>query len=238
MTHWQLSKDNGFEHSYLIETDGLNPSLIAIPVGALGSVVHNAPKDYDLLLVNQPLFAGGKLFSRFADKDGNMVEIHEWRQEGVAGLGAYLFSDRFVDKVFKHIAENGADMVDAWLVDDMCSRNAVDAHGKFLGFDEETQRKNGGKKAVAPVLRCYHAIGVQQVVGGKDPNPKVFPPGTPASAAAASVGNRNTNGKNGALGLRENNKKKNNGWEGEAGAYLAEKLRQYREVKRILKEAN
>ena len=47
MTHWQLSKDNGFEHTYLIESDGLNPSLLAVPVEAIGSVVHHAPKDYD-----------------------------------------------------------------------------------------------------------------------------------------------------------------------------------------------
>ena len=78
-----------------------------------------------VIVINQPLFTGGKLFSRFADKDGNAVEMHEWSQEGVAGLGAYLYSDRFVGKIFKHIAENGADMVDAWLIDKMCSRNAV-----------------------------------------------------------------------------------------------------------------
>lgn len=186
MTHWQLSKDNGLEHTYLVESDGLNPLLLSVPVEAVGSVAHHAPKDYDVVVINQPLFAGGKLFSRFADKDGNAVELHEWRKQGVAGLGAYLYSDRFVEKIFKHVAAHGADVVDAWIVDDMCSRDAVDALGTFVGFDEETRRANGAE-GVAPVLRCYHAIGVQQSVGGKDPNPKDFPTGATASVAAAGA---------------------------------------------------
>mgnify|MGYP007107965968 FL=1 len=67
--------------------------------GALGSVVRNAPKDYDIVFVNQPLFTGGKLFSRFGDFTGHTVQLHEWEQRGVVGLGTYLFSNRFVDTV-------------------------------------------------------------------------------------------------------------------------------------------
>ena len=67
--------------------------------GALGSVVQNAPKDYDIVFVNQPLFTGGKLFSRFGDFTGHTVQLHEWEQRGVVGLGTYLFSNRFVDTV-------------------------------------------------------------------------------------------------------------------------------------------
>lgn len=216
INHWQLSKDNGHNHTYLVESDGLNPSLLAIPVGAIGSVVHNAPKDYDIIIVNQPTFTGGKLFSRFADKDGATVEMYEWRQQGVVGLGAYLFSAKFVDKVFAHIAQHGADMFDAWLIDQMCSRDAVDKRGSFVGFDEETQRQNDAV-AVKPVLRCYHAVGVQQVVDGKEPTPKVLPLGTPSGNAAVKIRRAKANkagkgsdeavgsslGRNGALDARE-----------------------------------
>ena len=62
MAQWQLAKDAGNEHTYLLESDGLNPSLLSIPVGSLGSVARNAPRDYDIVIINQPLFAGGELF--------------------------------------------------------------------------------------------------------------------------------------------------------------------------------
>ena len=119
MSQWQLAKDNGNEHTYVVNADGLNPWLLSVPVvslfqssygqldtdvvfhsqGALGSVVRNAPKDYDVVFVNQPLFTGGKLFSRFGDFTGHTVQLHEWEQRGVVGLGTYLFSNRFVDTV-------------------------------------------------------------------------------------------------------------------------------------------
>ena len=124
MAQWQLAADEGLSDAYLLESDGLDPSLLSVPVGALGAVAQNAPSDYDIVIINQPLFAGGELFSRFADKDGVAIEMRAWRQEGVAGLGAYLFSDRFVAKIFAHVARHGADMVDAWLIDKMCAVNA------------------------------------------------------------------------------------------------------------------
>ena len=157
MAQWQLAKDAGNEHTYLLESDGLNPSLLSIPVGSLGSVARNAPRDYDIVIINQPLFTGGELFSRFEDKDGYAVEMRHWRQGGVAGLGAYLFSERFVEKIFKHLAERGADMVDAWLLDRMCSHNSLDKNGVFVGFD--------APGTVTPALRCYHAVGVQEKSG-------------------------------------------------------------------------
>ena len=62
MAQWQLAKDAGNEHTYLLESDGLNPSLLSIPVGSLGSVARNAPRDYDIVIINQQLFAGGSSF--------------------------------------------------------------------------------------------------------------------------------------------------------------------------------
>jgi hypothetical protein len=113
-------------------------------------------------------------------------------------------------------------------------RYAEDKHGKFVGFDEETQRVNGAK-GVAPVLRCYHALGVQKVVGGRDPNPKVFPPGTPASMAAAAVGARE---KDAALlgGGRKNKNKKSAAALGgseehiDVARYYADKAEEYATV--------
>ena len=153
MTYWQTALDNNLQDAFIFESDGLNPSLLSVPVGSLGAVAKNAPSDYDLVILNQPLFKSGELFSRFADKDGNAIEMMKWRQGGVAGLGAYLFSAKFAHKVFTHVSRHGADMVDAWLIDKMCASDSVDADGNFVGFDMEG--------AVSPMLICYHAVGVQ-----------------------------------------------------------------------------
>jgi hypothetical protein len=88
----------------------------------------------------------------FADAFGNVVEIRRWRQRGVAGAGAYLFSEGFVKKVFKHVAKHGADAPDAWLLDLMCASDALDENGVFVGFDARDARE--------PLLRCYKAAGV------------------------------------------------------------------------------
>ena len=62
-----------------------------------------------------------------------------------------------MEKIFKHLAERGADMVDAWLLDRMCSHNSLDKNGDFVGFD--------ARGTVTPALRCYRAVGVQEKSG-------------------------------------------------------------------------
>ena len=40
MLNWQLAADNGNKHTYVMESDGLDPALLAVPVGALGRAVQ------------------------------------------------------------------------------------------------------------------------------------------------------------------------------------------------------
>ena len=35
MSQWQLAKDNGNEHTYVVNADGLNPWLLSVPVVSL-----------------------------------------------------------------------------------------------------------------------------------------------------------------------------------------------------------
>ena len=58
-----------------------------------------------------------------------------------------------VQQVFKHVAKHGADDLDWWLVDRMCTADSVNANGDFVGFDDAAD-------ATRPMLRCYHALGV------------------------------------------------------------------------------
>ena len=157
MRAWQSASDAGHEKAFFVENgalSGLRPSHLGVPLVAFPAVAANAPNDFDLVVLNQPLFSGddGAALKTFADARGNVVEIRRWRQRGVAGAGAYLFSEGFVKKVFAHVAKHGADAPDAWLLDAMCASDAMDEDGVFVGFDARDARE--------PVLRCYKAAGV------------------------------------------------------------------------------
>jgi cell division protein FtsB len=157
MRAWQSAYDAGHEKAFFVENgalSGLRPSHLGVPLVAFPAIAKNAPEDFDLVVLNQPLFSGdasGPL-KTFADAFGNVVEIRRWRQRGVAGAGAYLFSEGFVKKVFTHVAKHGADAPDAWLLDLMCASDSLDENGVFVGFDARDARE--------PALRCYKAAGV------------------------------------------------------------------------------
>ena len=157
MRAWQSAYDAGHEKAFFVENgalSGLRPSHLGVPLVAFPAIAANAPEDFDLVVLNQPLFSGddGGALKTFADAFGNVVEIRRWRQRGVAGAGAYLFSEGFVKKVFKHVAKHGADAPDAWLLDLMCASDSLDENGVFVGFDARDARE--------PALRCYKAAGV------------------------------------------------------------------------------
>ena len=182
MRVWQSALDANAKRAFFVENgalSGLRPSHLGVPLVALGAVAANAPADADVVILNQPLFGGvgEDVVSRFADAFGNAIEIRRWRQRGVAGAGAYMFSDAFVSKVFKHVAKHGADAPDAWLLDAMCASDALDARGAFVGFD--------ARDAVAPALRCYKASGAR---AGEDGGEERAAGEAPAAAREAGDG--------------------------------------------------
>ena len=161
MRAWQSAADAGAKRAFFVEngaTTGLRPSHLDVPLAALGAIAERAPEDADVVILNQPLFGddGADVSARFADADGNAIEIRPWRQRGVAGATAYMFTDTFVAKVFAHVAKHGADAPDAWLLDSMCAADSADETGAFAGFD--------ARGAAAPALRCYKASGVRRSV--------------------------------------------------------------------------
>ena len=174
----------GLEHG-----DGrpLLPGARAEPDGPVDPASPEQRERYDAdgVILNQPLFGGmgEDVVSRFADAFGNAIEIRRWRQRGVAGAGAYMFSDAFVSKVFKHVAKHGADAPDAWLLDAMCASDALDARGNFVGFD--------ARDAVAPALRCYKAAGVRAGEDGGEERAAGEAPAAAREAGDASDGKKN-----------------------------------------------
>jgi len=121
VAQWQMSLDEGAEHTFVFESDGFEPGLLGVPVSALGAIQRAAPRDYDLVFLHHPGEVVGDLLETFADPLGNDVELYAFENPVTpSGLSGYMFSDRFVAKILPLIASRGADMVDAWLMGHLC----------------------------------------------------------------------------------------------------------------------
>lgn len=159
---WQLSMDMRYKDTVFFESDAVDPSLLALPLGAVPAVVKNAPEEYDLIFLTTRVADGGKRESVFEDSAGNKVELWNLKEEnGEAGLSSYIVSDRFHKKMFKYMIKHGADMVDAWLSTKLCVSKAFDNHGNFVDWGKGTHR----------YLNCYHA----KVDGFRSVVPPDFP---------------------------------------------------------------
>ena len=163
---WQMALDSGKPNSVVFESDGISSANLAVPVASVQFAVDNAPDDFDLLFLNK--LEDPAIDARFphpvvkkATDESNGAEIHYYRYENpmAAGLSGYVASERFLGKIFPHIAERGADMVDAWLYK-LCADPT----------DDRTEDENK-----VTLLRCYASIDKKIV----DKYDKEHPDGQP-----------------------------------------------------------
>ena len=150
---WQLAKDAGNEATIIVDTDGLDPVKLAVPVTSFGAIVDHAPTDFDVILLNAySNSTGAHVVDQFPDYKGNTVQMTTWRDPGRTGLSTYIISRDFPDKVFKYAALKGAGYFDTWIVDDLCTHNVLNEEGEIVGPTSSA--------ASQPLLNCYHASGV------------------------------------------------------------------------------
>ena len=145
---WRLHQKYKNKWTIVFESDGL--WYLTVPVGALQSVVDNAPTNADVIFLKTKNEHTGQFVKQWPVGKDMIYMYAQNRMHGGAGLAGYMLGPKFTEKIYEHIvSHNGADMVDAWLLINVCS------HG-----DERST--NGGRKNR---LNCYH---VQQ--GAKPPH--------------------------------------------------------------------
>jgi len=150
---WQLAKDAGNKATIVVDSDGLDPVKLAVPVTSFGAIIDHAPADFDIILLNAySNSTGSRVIEQFPDQKGNTVQLTTWREPGRTGLTTYVISDTFPDKVFNYASIKGAGYFDSWIVDDLCTHNVMDDKGRVVGEDSPEASK--------PLLTCYHANGV------------------------------------------------------------------------------
>jgi len=151
MFQFQLAYDSGYKHTFMLESDAWDPSLIALPFSAYDTLVENAPQDYDIIFIDKPLqFDHGEPVGSFEDPESGdeMLLFRLKHKSPQAGLSAALVSERFYPKFFKHVGGFGADMIDAMLKAELCVDSAFDSEGVRTGFGAGN----------APALKCYWAL--------------------------------------------------------------------------------
>ena len=69
-----------------------------------------------------------------------------------AGISGYVVTDAFIDKIHKRIAENGADMIDAWMYK-LCGDSTNEQDPADPGGDLPQVLRRGGSKTRRSVRR-------------------------------------------------------------------------------------
>lgn len=153
---WQLAKDMGNRHTVILESDGGSDGLLAVPFESIQFAVDNAPKDFEVLFLNK--LEDPRLDHRFPwssdlvqtsvdDDAGATIDFFRYRNPFAAGISGYVVTDAFIDKIHKRIAENGADMIDAWMY-------------KLCG---DSTNEQDPADPEATFLRCYAAVDRRHV---------------------------------------------------------------------------
>jgi len=134
----------GEDQRFIFESDGyggLGASFKNFPM-----MMDNLPSDYELVILEEhDEGINGDLVKQFTGPDGNDVFIHKWdRQTNQAGI-QYLIKKSAAKKVMSYAAQHGWDLIDAWLLKNICTGNG----------------------AVRNVLTCYSVNGQSLEFGGK-----------------------------------------------------------------------
>jgi len=121
MRMWRLHQKRKQPWTIIFESDGWWSSHI--PQGHLQSIVDNAPPHADVIFFQFHGPASGQFVKQWPAGKG-MIYMYEYNQVlGAAGLQAYMIGPKFADKILDQIDYlHGADMVDAWLLINICGR--------------------------------------------------------------------------------------------------------------------
>ena len=146
----------GNRHTVIFESDGGADGLLAVPFESVQFAVDNAPEDFEVLFLNK--LEDPRLDHRFPwtsdlvrtsvdDASGATIDFFRYRNPFAAGISGYVVTDAFIDKIHKRIAENGADMIDAWMY-------------KLCG---DSTNEQDPADPEATFLRCYAAVDRRHV---------------------------------------------------------------------------
>ncbi|OUS48419.1 hypothetical protein BE221DRAFT_189719 [Ostreococcus tauri] len=121
MRMWRLHQKNLNKWTIIYESDGWwNQHVNG---ASLQSVVDNAPEHADVIFLHPNSPASGQFVKQWPSGKGMNYMYQYNKVLGAAGLQAYMIGPQFTEKILDLIHYlRGADMVDAWLLLNICGR--------------------------------------------------------------------------------------------------------------------
>ena len=166
---WQKIKDTGLKKALILESDGLG--LTRVPLESIPSVAKQMPGDADFVTLQlYPYEPAGverhnveiKHPTSGEHKTYSFDKLNYHPQQGYAGLASYIATDTFVEKIQHFLALHGADMIDAYILNRLCTTSYNNEEAKNIAWTMYDMQKYthpfDPQNPTPTILNCYKAL--------------------------------------------------------------------------------
>ena len=166
---WQKIKDTGLKKALILESDGLG--LTRVPLESIPSVAKQMPGDADFVTLQlYPYEPAGverhnveiKHPTSGEHKTYSFDKLNYHPHQGYAGLASYIATDTFVEKIQHFLALHGADMIDAYILNRLCTTSYNNEEAKNMAWTMYDMQKYthpfDPQNPTPTILNCYKAL--------------------------------------------------------------------------------
>ena len=166
---WQKIKDTGLKKALILESDGL--SLTRVPLESIPSVAKQMPGDADFVTLQLYPYEPAGVERRNVEikhptsgehKTYSFDKLNYHPQQGYAGLASYIATDTFVEKIQHFLALHGADMIDGYILNKLCTTSYNNEEAKNIAWTMYDMQKYthpfDPQNPTPTILNCYKAL--------------------------------------------------------------------------------
>jgi hypothetical protein len=166
---WQKIKDTGLKKALILESDGLG--LTRVPLESIPSVAKQMPGDADFVTLQLYPYEPAGVERRNVEikhptsgehKTYSFDKLNYHPQQGYAGLASYIATDTFVEKIQHFLALHGADMIDGYILNKLCTKSYNNEEAKNIAWTMYDMQKYthpfDPQNPTPTILNCYKAL--------------------------------------------------------------------------------
>jgi hypothetical protein len=170
MYQWQKIKDQGLKKALILESDGLG--LTRVPLESIPGIASQLPGDADFVTLQLYPYEPAGVERRNVEVKVNQTtgehktysfdKLNYHPKQGYAGLASYIATNTFVEKIQHFLALHGADMIDGYILNQLCTRSYNDDQAKDLAWTMydmgEFTHAFDPQNPTPTILNCYKAL--------------------------------------------------------------------------------
>ena len=166
---WQKMKDQGLKKALILESDGL--TLTRVPLETIPSIAKQMPGDADFVTLQLYPYEPAGVERRNVEikdpisgehKTYSFDKLNYHPQQGYAGLASYIATDTFVEKIHHFLALHGADMIDGYILNKLCTTSYNNEEAKNIAWTMYDMQKYthpfDPQNPTPTILNCYKAV--------------------------------------------------------------------------------